>query len=280
MILASVRKDFTSTLRLADTVAFREIKEPKLAPFTALTDAELALRVAGRKWLVLVHGYRVEAARAVKAYWKVGEQLRAVGMLGAGGAGYDEIIGFLWPGGWAAIDFFLAVFRANRSAKRFEKFVISLLEARATVDIQTHSLGARVALEGLDDRWEKFIELGRVRGLHLTAPAVDDETIEQGDDYDEACRACGTVYVFHSKRDSVLKRAYRIGDAPEFDVALGYHGPQHPERITPNTKVIDCQDVVAEHGGYRDADGYFAYWKQELEGSASPQFVRLKRASG
>jgi hypothetical protein len=64
----------------------------------------------------------------------------------------------------------------------------------------------------------------------------------------------------HSEGDNTLKIAFRIGDAPEFDRALGFKGPQHPvivERECPDVFVVDCKNVVHSHGGYRTAPAYY-----------------------
>lgn len=265
MLLISCRKNFTGTTDLSDFDAFREILNPQLKPFTTLTEQQFLARTANKKCLVLVHGYRNEASAAVKAYRKLVDSAKAAGIL------FDEVVGYLWPGGWSVLSFHAAVIRANWSGKRFEKNLLSLGAAGATVDIQTHSLGARVAMEALDRG------SARARNVQLTAPAIDNESVEHTEIYEDGVRACSALYVFHSKNDKVLKRAYRIGDFPEFDRALGYKGPQHPKRILANSRIVDCQDVVTDHGGYRDTPEYYDYWKQEFDGGASPQFVRLKK---
>lgn len=270
MLLVSVRENFTATTDFSETDQYREVAQPVLEPFTPLTLDQFKQRVAGKKCLVLVHGYRNEAQSAVAAYGKVADMLNRTAP-GPGAAVYDEIIGYLWPGGWLRVSFFFAVFRANCAAKRFEKLLLALADAGAVVDVQTHSLGARVAAEALDR------QRARIRFLHLTAPAIDDESVEQRKEYGEACAQCQGVYVFHSEKDQVLKVGYRMGDFPEFDEALGFHGPQHPSMVTANTRVVDCRDIVEEHGGYRSAPEYFDYWLSELRGPGSPQFVRLPR---
>jgi esterase/lipase superfamily enzyme len=271
MLLASIRKSFTSPTSFSDALRFREVPQPKLEPFTTLSEAQFRQRVAGKRCLVLVHGYRNSAGDAVDAYGKVMQMLAASGLPAA--LAYEETVGFLWPGGLTRVGFPLSVLKADSSAKSFEELLLLLAAAGATVDTQTHSLGARVTLKALDRG------NANLRNLHLTAPAVDDESIEDGEVFDQACLRCQRVYALHSKRDSVLKVAYRIGDLWDFDRALGWKGPQHPKKILSNTKVADCQEVVKEHGGYRHAAEYFDYWRQELENPAAPQFVRLKKKS-
>lgn len=269
MLLVSIREDFTGATGFSDSDEIREPLGEPLEPFARLTEAQFAERIAGRRRLVLVHGYRNAAESAYAAYAQVARMLQRTAR-GEARAGYEQIVGFLWPGGWSRIGYVSAVLRANKAGKRFAAHLARMGRA-AAVDVQTHSLGARVALEALQQ--------GRtsIRFLHLTAPAVDDEAIERGDAYERACGACQSVYVFHSRNDGVLEKAYRIGDWFDFDKALGYHGPQHPDRILPNTKIVDCQDVVEDHGGYRDAPEYFDYWREELAGPGSPPFVRLAR---
>ncbi|MBM3724940.1 MAG: alpha/beta hydrolase, partial [Acidobacteria bacterium] len=189
MILCSVRRDFTSDLTFNSSDEFREIQGGALEPSTPMSREEAMTRVAGKRCLVLVHGYRNEASAAAQAYDKVQQMLAASGLMG-GARGYEEVIGFLWPGGFTrTLSFFVSILRANRAGKRFEKLLVDLEAAGATVDIQTHSLGGRVALEALDR------ERARVRWLLLTAPAVDNESIEVDEEYEEAVGRCQRVYV-------------------------------------------------------------------------------------
>jgi hypothetical protein len=79
---------------------------------------------------------------------------------------YDLAIGFLWPGFQTQIGFFAAVPWANRSASHFRAFLKILNSAAHTVDLQTHSLGARVALQAMS-----FVHEVWGDNVLLTAPA-------------------------------------------------------------------------------------------------------------
>ena len=254
MILISCRADFDSTVRFNkhDEIRGGDAK---------LSEVELLEAVRGKKVLVLIHGYNNEMPAVIQAYDRVVEMMRLSHLLAPDPGGYDLVLGYTWPGGWNQLSFPVAVLRANTAAKRFRATLEKLQFAAASIDVQTHSLGARVALEALD---RGGITL---RNLWLLAAAIDDETLEPGEEYFAAAQRCSRVYVLHSEQDPVLRTAYRLGDVPDFDRALGWKGPQRPHRIrehSPNTKVVDCKQVVATHGGYRSAAEVYDYWLQEL----------------
>ncbi len=265
MIIISCRKDFI------DTVFFNkkdEIREGDLV----ISQNELVERVRGKRILILIHGYNNEMPAVLDAYGKVVEMMGLSHLLAPDPGGYDMVLGYAWPGGWSSLSFPLAVIRADKSAKRFRETVQALQLAAATVDVQTHSLGARVALEALDG--DKIT----LRNLYLLAAAIDDETVEKGEDYYNGAQRCSHVYVLHSENDPVLKTAYRIGDIPDFDRALGWKGPQRPNKIrdhSPNTKIANCKQIVTSHGGYRKAAETYDYWLNELLTGSAPQFTEL-----
>lgn len=139
-----------------------------------------------------------------------------------------------------------------------------------TVDVQTHSLGARVALQAMAFEHEIFVD-----NLLLTAPAVDNESLEPDKEFNDALRSCRRCLVYHSEKDPVLKVAYRIG---ALDRALGYKGPEHPRVIEaecPDVFVVDCGAVVKSHGGYRQSGEVYDHWTRVLSDQALPRFEKL-----
>ena len=124
--------------------------------------------------------------------------------------------------------------------------------------MQTHSLGARVALQALSTEDTLWVD-----NLLLTAPAVDNECLEPNEEFNEALDSCARVFVYHSRHDGVL-RAYSI---IAVDRALGARGPENKPVILdhcPNVYVVDCQAVVRGHSGYRKQKRYFDHWERVL----------------
>jgi esterase/lipase superfamily enzyme len=199
-------------------------------------------------------------------------ELTKRGLIGPGN--YDDVIGFLWPGFQTVLGFFPAVPWANRSASYFRSLIALLNSSAHTVDVQTHSLGARVALQAAAFSNEIWLD-----NLMLTAPAVDDEVLEPGEEFNQSLESCRRCFVYYSSKDSVLKVFYTIGS---LDKALGYEGPEDPdviERQCPNVFVVDCSAVVTSHGGYRDSPRVYEQWKRVLADVPLDRFEKLKKKS-
>jgi hypothetical protein len=111
----------------------------------------------------------------------------------------------------------------------------------------------------------------------LTAPAVDNESLEPKKEFNESLASCRRCLVYHSLKDPVLKIAYRIG---ALDRALGYKGPEHPEVIEeqcPDVFVVDCSAIVTSHGGYRQSGEVYDQWARVLSDEPLPRFEKLKK---
>jgi esterase/lipase superfamily enzyme len=273
MILISCRKDFTNSRSFADRNAIRNYPFlPRLDRFEELDETNLAEQVQGKHVLILVHGFRNSLEKVGASYQRVLQGLIDSSLMGE--SGYGIVLGFTWPGFETALGFFPAVPSANRSAGFFRQLLELASRNARTVDVQTHSLGARVALQTLAGGTEGFID-----NLMLTAAAVDDEVLEPGQEFHAALVTCRRCLVYHTERDRTLKIAFRIGDAPEFDRALGWKGPQHPkiiERDCPDVFVIDCKNVVKSHGGYRDAGAYYEHWSRVMREVPLERFELLR----
>jgi esterase/lipase superfamily enzyme len=270
MILASCRKNF-------DSNHFFEDLQVRLYPdlgdttrFTAMSQGELAEAVRDRHVLVLVHGYRNPIDAVAGAYQYVEQELTTRGLVGPGN--YDMTVGFLWPGFETRVGFFLAVPSANRSASAFRTLLKLLNSSAHTVDVQTHSLGARVALQAMAFEHEVFVD-----NLMLTAPAVDNECLEPKKEFNNALASCRRCLVYHSSKDSVLKLGYRIG---ALDRALGLNGPENPAVIQakcPEVFVVDCSAVVAAHSGYRKCGELYEEWGRVLAEKPLKRFDKLAK---
>jgi esterase/lipase superfamily enzyme len=274
MILISCRKDFSNSRKFAERIAVRDYPNlPKLDEFEELDEGALAQRVQGKHVLVLVHGFRNSLSDVANAYQRLLKGLTDSGIVGTNG--YGLVLGFTWPGFEKALGFLPAVPFANRTAGFFRPLLALASRNALTVDVQTHSLGARVALQTLSGGTEG----GFVDNLMMIAAAVDNEVLEPKQEFNEALAGCRRCLVYHSERDAVLKFAFRIGNAPKFDRALGFKGPEHPKIIKekcPDVFTIDCEAVVGSHGAYRSAPKYYEHWLRVMRDEPLPQFDALE----
>ena len=215
----------------------------------------LRKRLFASRVLVLVHGYRSDMHSITDAYLTIQENTKGM---------YDEIIGFVWPNGWTRLGFYPSVLRARRSAQALSDFLQELNWCGCTVDVQTHSLGAVVALEAVRS---EMPGAWTVRNLILAAPAVDHDVSLN---HPRVSR----LYIMHSRNDAVLKYGWPIAHAG-FGQALGYRGPRKPEHLPENVRVLDCSNFVKEHGGYRTSTVVYVYWRNETERPRARQLVSL-----
>ena len=273
MLIVSCRRDFWSSTDFSTADGIRRVNLATGAS-TDVTQAAFLQELAGKRVTVMIHGYNNEELDVLKSYSTIDDQMRLLGFLGGSTAAYDALVGFVWPGGALGVAFPFARQRAVDAAPRFARVLTHLRGASATIDLNTHSLGAHVTLEALRDTTPL------VRNAWNFASAVDNESIELSERYYAASQRCNRFFVFHSKNDPVLRVWYRIGDLWDFDTALGYSGPEDPAAIinsSPHVRVINCKDVVQSHGGYRSSGQVWAYMSQELTAPSPDQFVTLSR---
>lgn len=274
MLMVSCRRDFWSATDFAVTEEIRRI-DLNSGSAGSVSQADLLQELRSKRVTVLVHGYNNEEGDVIQSYATIERQMRQLGFLGGAAPPYDALLGFLWPGGAVGVSFPFARQRATDSASRFARMLAELAGAHATVDLNTHSLGAHVAFEALRESSRQV-----VRNAWNFAAAVDNESIEEGERYYQASRRCHNFYVFHSRNDPVLRVWYRVGDLLDFDTALGFSGPEDSGAIirhSPHVRVVNCKDIVQSHGGYRSAGQVWAYMSQQLRTPSSTQFVTLSR---
>ena len=258
MYIVSARARFSDPDVLSDTGhGFREIdlsNDGVLRTFADATDFGRAL--AGRSVLLLVHGYNNEQDDVYDAYAVIEDQL---GRHVAGG--HDDVIGYAWPGGDMGLDWWASKKRANAVARRFRFLLETLADHAAAIDIMSHSLGARVVLKAL-----KRTERARlVRHYFSMAPAVDDEVLERDEEFHAALGKAEGIYVFHSRRDGVLRWLYGVA---ELDCALGLSGPEDRAWIQNRAKnvfVVNCKKRVPDHGDYKASRHVYRYIAGALE---------------
>ncbi|MFL7870996.1 MAG: alpha/beta hydrolase, partial [Anaerolineales bacterium] len=168
---------------------------------------------------------------------------------------YDLVVGYSWPGGDRGLEWWQGKSRANAVARLFRPLIEEMSKSAAFVDLMSHSLGARVSLKALKESQVQ----AAVRNYFCTAPAVDNECLEVGEEFSQAVPSCGRLFVFHSARDGVLRVSYQ---AAEWDRALGLYGPEDKDYISRKARTIyvaNCKKIVGNHGGYKRADALYKY---------------------
>jgi esterase/lipase superfamily enzyme len=273
MYVVSCRRDFNSPRWFAPANQLRNYtnpKDPKAWKETHFDD--LFAAAEGKHVLLLVHGYRNPLDNVLKSYWELTAGLEKAGLNSH--PHYGLIVGFAWPGFQTAPGYFPAVGNANRSAGFLRQIARELARFAHSVDVQAHSLGARVALQALNAGDELYLD-----NLLLIAPAVDNHSLEPNNEFAPALDNCNKCCVYHSKFDRTLKFAYRLGDVfTGFNKALGLEGPANRKKTIeecPNVFVIDSSGPVKSHGGYRSARAYYAHWKLVLSGAALARYDEL-----
>ena len=272
MLMISSRKNFWQATSFSNKEAFRNID---LAfpndPGIEVSEADFYTAVTGKRLYLLIHGYNNDEGAIRSSYAVIEQMMITHGLLGPG-APYDTVIGYAWPGGDLRISYAFAKKRAEKVAPRVQKLLLSIASTSpdTSLDINTHSLGARVALQSL-----KGVPGKPIRNLFLLAPAVDDESIENGQKFYSSTQACNRVYVLHSKFDPVLKTWFPLAD---FDQALGLNGPEDAASIishSPNVKVVNCKNVIKSHSDYKNEPKVYQYMLNEFTGTPAEQFYTL-----
>lgn len=272
MILVSCRKNFDSDKFLTANLQIRDYPAPdNLGNFSELAGADLQAQARNRHVCILVHGYSNTLPDVRNAYVQLQTRMAAAQI--AGPDGYGLVLGFTWPGWWGP-HFPIARHSANYAARYLLQLINILRPVVLSLDIQTHSLGARVALGALKKPDRVFID-----SLLLTAPAVDNTSFAPGREFRSSLGACKHCFVYHSGRDDVLRRLFPMGDGVNsICPALGLNGPRHRDttlRQNPNLYVVDCTACVAEHSGYRKAGPYYRHWARLLSGTSMPRIDSL-----
>ena len=232
--LVSDRDEFKNAEELAD-------KENNL---------EWVSEMAGKKVAVLIHGYNNDYEEAKGFFQKLSEGIKD---------NYDEVICYLWPG----FDDFWEYKKAKKLivsselSSRLHVMLEKLSSEVEKLDVVGFSKGCRLALEALGKSDTKIVE-----NLFLLAPAVDNESLEQGERYHKSLDYCEKAYVFYSKNDDVLRFGYPIF---ELDRALGYTGPEDRSELHPAVKLVNATKYVSGHSKYAGSAAVHAYIAKVLK---------------
>ncbi len=195
--------------------------------------------------IVMVHGYNCESGNVQDAYRSNVEMMHEESVLPCDGGA----AGFLWPGlggNWIeAAEFH----RAQRMADGAAPWLAKYLATAKDPVVVTHSLGARVALQAAASG-------AKIRTLALMGAAVDEDALSNT--YLKALPNIGKIIVFHSLRDEVLGRLYRLD---QMAFALGFKGPKIE---LPSVESVDVTMDVSGHNEYRHSRAIWRKIKETL----------------
>lgn len=266
MLYISSRQALSNENRLSVTDSYWDISIVRGSiKSQQVTEDKLLARIRGLNVLVVVHGYNNEFEDIPRAFSMIENRRRRYLS-----DFYDLLLGYTWPGGDDSLDYFAAKRRSGIVAPRFAGNLLRLHGAAASIDVMSHSMGARVVLSAYP-----LLPMGTVRCNLMMASAVDNESIESGQKYFRAMRNVGESLLMHSRNDSVLRLAYR---AAEWDRALGYSGPEDPGDIRANltnTTIANCKRLIESHGAYKSSDPVFSLIRDWLQGEIQEQFVTI-----
>lgn len=270
MLLISARKDFWDSNLLSDSDEIRNVVLTDESLGDPVSEAKFLADITNKRILLIIHGYNNEEDDVVRAYDIIENKINSLLSDAGGEPVYDTIIGYTWPGGDDGLDYFAARKRSGAVAPRVDTWLSKMVNVADSIDVMAHSMGCRIALMAQKNGKGK-----RIRNLFTMAAAVDDESIEMGQEYYVSTQNCDTSYVFHSSLDSVLANAYKLAEG---DRALGQYGPEDTASIidnSKNVKVINCKNVVKKHGGYKQCDSLYRYIANEFGLGKANQFTTL-----
>ena len=258
MYIISSRRGFTDADSFADKDQLGLVDSPTRA--RRATIEELCDHVAGRRTLLLIHGYN----NAFRDIWDSYQTI-----FDRGSAFFERTFGYVWPGGDAKWEWWQAKHSSGRAAERLTQHLETLGRAATELDIMGHSLGSRVALEAVCQ-----LPAATVHNLYLLAPSVDNECLQPGEQYFCATQLVGNrVFVFYDTEDLVLRTAFRVS---ELDNALGQSGPQDPNKTPASVTAVNCRYAVQGHADYRDTAALYRFIANHADSHFdAPQFERL-----
>lgn len=218
---------------------------------SALEAIEAATK--GKRVLIVIHGYNSADKNVRPSYATLFNRMNANGLLDIH---YDLVVFLYWPGGTGP-GYWLARMRTGAVGEQL-RVLIKAMKSTVYLDIQTHSLGAKCALEAL-----KNGDLV-VRNLIMAAAAVQDDDCVIGGKYAASINTLGgRALAPYSSADNVLGGAFELA---ELDKALGSYGPQPGKELPLKLKCVDASEWGKGHSVFREADNYYKLWLDFLEG--------------
>lgn len=263
LVFWSDRADFWDPDHLGSTTeecdAFGQIDD--MVMFQEFTD---------KRVLMLVHGFNTTADSALSNYKLIEENFSML-KDNSGNELYDVVIGYLWPGNDHGGEYYQAKRHAEKTAKRMTDTVQKLASCASSIDLFAHSMGNRLMLEALKPLPTNPSKKP-IQNFYSLAPAVDNESLEKGEEYYPSTKQCENIFVFHSERDEVLKYLYL---SAELDRALGYKGAEHSKYVPMNVQFIDCTPFVGGHSEYFRTEPLYQFILNQREMRIEPPEAAL-----
>lgn len=219
----------------------------------------------GKRVLMLVHGFNTTAESVLKTYQLIQDNFSTL-KDEAGRELYDIVIGYLWPGNDHGGEYYQAKRHAQQAAKHMTSTVQQLASTALSIDLFAHSMGNRLMLEALKPLPSNPSKKP-INNFYSLAPAVDNESLEKGEEYYPSTKQCENIFVFHSERDDVLKYLYLTSEA---DRALGYKGEEHSKYVPMNVQFIDCTAFVGGHSEYFHTQQLYQFILNQQEMRIAP----------
>lgn len=101
-------------------------------------------------------------------------------------------------------------------------------------------------------------DIGNIGNVFLANPAVDNESLEPGEEFEKAPANADSIHLAISKEYDILEFVYPLS---EFNVALGENGPDHPENVPANVITHDfTNDFGDNHGAVYIPSNNSNFW--------------------
>ena len=174
-------------------------------------------------------------------------------------ARYSAVVGYTWPGGALGISYPIERARCN-SAGRPLRRGCRRSRARPRPWPSCRTALVRAFAQGAERRVQEPRKTGAQ--LYLFAAAVDNESIEKGEEFYDATRRTDAVVVIHSKKD----KSSPSGSASATPSAVAVVRPVrcgaglfrtrrrrgHQIDFSPHVKVVNGKGQNLDHGDYKD----------------------------
>jgi esterase/lipase superfamily enzyme len=220
---------------------------------------------AGKRVLLLVHGFNNSASEAQATYHEIFSYLDGFDL-------YDAVLGYFWPGYGNPLAYYFAKDNAEKLSSRMTANLNALAAHAQKVDVMAHSMGNLILLRALSKT-----STTPVQNFYSLAAAVDEDSIEKRHSYYSATQQCKDLYVFHSDEDEALRIAFKIA---EFDEALGEDESIDLLKMPKNVQFIDCTSFVDGHSGYfkkRAEPVYLFIQKQQTANTPASTVIQKAR---
>jgi hypothetical protein len=171
----------------------------------------------------VVHGFNVSVDHGVKGSGPAAQEFEALGQFALQMTNADLVVPVLWPGdGLILTSWFTAIPHSITAGGRFAELLVSSVFTASEVSFVTHSLGARVVLETVQQTLQKRANYPFDTAI-FTAAAVADTTLDHPR-YAAAVAGLRRIVILSSTQDTILSGVFVPGDIVENALWWDYRG--------------------------------------------------------